>query len=125
MKLHKQRHLFLVPWRQYTLVGVWHKVYEGAPDACTVSEQELAGFIAEINDAYPLLAINADDISIVNSGLVLFGENKPGAVHLSYGKRSRIIDHAEEHGIHGLITLLGVRYTTARREAVSAVDIAA
>jgi glycerol-3-phosphate dehydrogenase len=61
---------------------------------------------------------------MVNSGLVLFGENKPGAVHLSYGKRSRIIDHAQEHGIKGLITLLGVRYTTARREARKAIELA-
>ena len=120
----KQRHLFLVPWRNYTLIGVWHMVYAGLPDACTVNDEDLEQFIDEINDAYPPLAIKRQDISMVNSGLVLFGDNKPGAVHLSYGKRSRIIDHAQEHGIKGLITLLGVRYTTARREARKAVDLA-
>ena len=26
------RHLFLVPWRNYTLLGVWHEVHRGSPD---------------------------------------------------------------------------------------------
>ena len=26
------RHLFLLPWRDYTLTGVWHKAYSGTPD---------------------------------------------------------------------------------------------
>jgi glycerol-3-phosphate dehydrogenase len=120
----KQRHLFIVPWREYTLIGVWHMVYAGAPDACSVSEDDLRQFIDEINDAYPPLALKREDVLMWNSGLVLFGENKPGAMHLSYGKRSRIIDHAQAHGIDGLITLIGVRYTTARREAQRAVDLA-
>jgi glycerol-3-phosphate dehydrogenase len=117
------RHLFLVPWRNYTLVGVWHKVYKGHPEACTVSEQEIQEFIDEINYAYPALTLNRDDVLLQDSGLVLFGDNEPGAVHLSYGKRSRLVDHFRDHGIQGLITLIGVRYTTARGEASKAVDL--
>jgi len=120
----KQRHLFIVPWRDYTLIGVWHMVYAGAPDACVVSEDDLEEFVEEINAAYPPLKLKRDDVLMWQSGLVLFGDNKPGAVHLSYGKRSRIVDHARDHGINNLITMIGVRYTTARREAQKAVDLA-
>jgi len=35
------------------------------------------------------------------------------------------VDHFRDHGIQGLITLAGVRYTTARREAGRAVDLVA
>ena len=119
----QQRHLFIVPWRRYTLIGVWHMVSNEAPDACVVTEKDLRGFIDEVNHAYPAIAVKRDEVLMWNSGLVLFGENKPGAVHLSYGKRSRIVDHARDHGIKGLITLIGVRYTTARREARRAVDL--
>jgi len=56
--------------------------------------------------------------------LTLFGENKPGAENLSYGKRSRIIDHAKVHGLEGLITLIGVRFTTAGGVGKKAVDLA-
>ena len=69
------RHLFLVPWRQYTLVGVWHKVYSGHPDGYSVSDQELEGFIQEVNNAYPAVKITRDDVSHVNAGLIpIWGE---------------------------------------------------
>jgi len=117
------RHLFIVPWRDYSLVGVWHVVHQGLPDEFTVVEEELQSFLEEVNDAYPPLALTLDDVSMSNAGLVLFGENKPGAEHLSYGKRSRIIDHSLEHHLEGLVTLIGVRYTTARGEASKAIDL--
>ena len=117
------RHLFVVPWRNYTLVGVWHVVYEGGPDDVTVTEQDLQSFIDEINRAYPALELSLADVSMCNAGLVPFGENEPGAVHLSYGKRSRLIDHEKEHGLQGLVTLIGIRYTMARGDAAKVMDL--
>jgi len=120
----KARHLFLVPWRDQTLVGVWHRVHEGDPDRLEVDEAELQSFVDEINWAYPPVDLTTSDVSFVNAGLVLFGENEPGAEDLSYGKRSRIVDHAKVHGIEGLITVIGVRATTARGVAERAVRLA-
>jgi glycerol-3-phosphate dehydrogenase len=119
----KHRHLFIVPWRDYTLIGVWHVVHNGSPDDITVSQQELRTFLDEINEAYPLLGLTLEDISLWNAGLVLFGSNEPGATNLSYGKRSRLVDHSREHKVDGLITLIGVRATTARGVAKKAVDM--
>jgi glycerol-3-phosphate dehydrogenase len=117
------RHLFLIPWRRkYTLVGVWHKVFTGDPDHCGVSEIELENFINEINDSYSGLDLKQHDVAIYNSGLIPFGENDPNAKDLKFGHRSRLVDHASEHGIEGLITLIGVRFTTGPYEAVEAVD---
>jgi glycerol-3-phosphate dehydrogenase len=117
------RHLFLIPWRRkYTLVGVWHKVFTGDPDHCSVSEIELQNFINEINSNYSGLDLKPDDVAIYNSGLIPFGENDPNAKDLKFGHRSRLVDHASEHGIEGLVTLIGVRFTTGPREAVEAVD---
>ncbi|HVE78264.1 MAG TPA: glycerol-3-phosphate dehydrogenase/oxidase [Gemmatimonadaceae bacterium] len=120
----KGRHLFLVPWRGHTLVGVWHVVFPGAPEEATVGEGDLRQFLDEINGAYPPLRLALDDISFTSAGLVLFGENRPGAVDLSYGKRSRIVDHAVAHGLEGLITVIGVRWTTARGVGDAAVTLA-
>jgi len=119
----KRRHLFIVPWRDYTLIGVWHIVHQGLPGEFTLTEEELQSFIDEINEAYPAFQLTRDDVSMWNAGLVLFGENKPGATDLSYGKRSRVVDHARSHGIEGLVTLIGVRYTTARGDALRVVDL--
>ncbi|HFD80523.1 MAG TPA: glycerol-3-phosphate dehydrogenase/oxidase [Gammaproteobacteria bacterium] len=118
------RHLFLVPWRDYTLVGVWHVVYERHPDEVTVTAEDLESFIDEINWAYPSLNLGLQDVRMWNAGLVPFGVNEPGATNLSYGKRSNLIDHRKSQGVDGLVTLIGIRYTTARADSARAIDIA-
>ena len=119
----KARHLFAVPWRDYTLVGVWHIVHKGAPEDFTVTESEIQGFIDEVNGAYPDFGLTMEDVTMWNAGLVLFGENTPGAKNLKYGHRSRLIDHARDHNVENLISLIGVRYTMARREAQRVIDM--
>jgi glycerol-3-phosphate dehydrogenase len=117
------RHLFLVPWRGVTLVGVWHKVYRGHPDQYEITEAELEAWIAEINLGYGGLGLTLDDVTLASAGLVPFGENDPDARHLKYAHRSRVVDHARERGLEGLLTLVGVRYTTGPTEAVEVVDL--
>lgn len=119
------RHLFLVPWRERTLLGVWHKVVPDDPDALAVYEDEVAAFLEEANTGCPALRLTPDDVSCFNAGLVLFGENRPGSPHLRYGHRSRLVDHAVTDGVDGLITSIGVRWTTARGVAEAAVTLAA
>jgi len=117
------RHLFLSPWRNYTLVGVWHVVTNKHPEKVTVSADDLKGFIEEINWAYPELKLKLSDVLMWNAGLVPFGENEPGAENLSYGKRSHIIDHQKTDNLQGLVTLIGVRYTMGRGDSAKAIDL--
>ncbi|HEX2100715.1 MAG TPA: FAD-dependent oxidoreductase, partial [Candidatus Synoicihabitans sp.] len=117
------RHLFLAPWREHTLIGVWHTVYPHDPDAVRVAEAELEHFLTDVNAAYPALALRPDDVSLWHAGLVPFGINRPGDADLRYGHRSRLIDHATIDGIHNLVTLIGVRFTTGRLEAQRAVEL--
>jgi glycerol-3-phosphate dehydrogenase len=118
------RRLFAVPWRDCTLIGVWHKVFKGVPEEITVTDAELNGFILEVNEAYPGFKVTVDDIRMINTGLTLFGsEDHQGSNNLSFGKRSRLIDHRKDHGIDGLTTLIGVRATTARGRAEKSIDI--
>ncbi|MGE5753912.1 MAG: FAD-dependent oxidoreductase [Deltaproteobacteria bacterium] len=118
------RHLFMAPWREYTLIGVWHGVFKGPPEGAKVTEQELQAFLDETNAAYPGLSLSLEDVTMVNSGLILFAENEPEAAGISFGKRSLLFDHGKIHGIEGVITLIGVRATTARGMAEKAVDLA-
>jgi glycerol-3-phosphate dehydrogenase len=57
-----------------------------------------------------------------NCGLVPFGDGRSAAGELSFGKESRYVDHREQ-GIAGLVTLIGIRYTTARGDAAKALDL--
>lgn len=117
------RHLFLLPWRDRTLVGVWHGVYEDSPDEVEVTEQEMNAFVDEANEAYPALDLGVDDVTMVNTGLILFGDEDQDEEAHSFGKRSILLDHEERHDLAGLLTLVGVRATMARGMGERAVDL--
>jgi glycerol-3-phosphate dehydrogenase len=119
------RHVFLVPWRDHTLVGVWHKVHTDGPDSVEVAGSELRSFLDDVNTGYPFFGLRPEDITMVYAGLTLFGENRPGARDLSFGKRSLLLDHARADGVEGLVTLIGVRATTARGMSEKAIGLVA
>ena len=109
------RHLFLCPWRgMYTLIGVNSRVYEGSAYDLVVTEPEIEQFVSEIREAWPALNLRREDVSVVNAGLLPFGENAPGAKDLSFGHRSQVIDHAAAGGPQGLYTGMAVRWTMGR-----------
>ncbi len=118
------RHLFLVPWRDKTLVGVWHRHYESGPEGIAVSDEELQEFVDEINAAYEGLDISTADIRRVNTGLVLFGskDDQNASGEHSFAKRSLVIDHSK-NGVDGLVTVVGVRATVASSVAEETVDL--
>jgi len=117
------RHLFLVPWRNSTLVGVWHSIVPRDPDAVGLPRDELRTFIDEFNSCYPNLQLKESDVRRADFGLVPFGEAKNQHGGLSFGKQSRLIDH-RSLGQSGLLSVISVRYTVARRDAVEALDMA-
>lgn len=118
------RHLFMAPWRNHTLIGVNSKVYDGDPYKLDVSEAEIQGFVDEIREAAPGLGVTRNDVAVVNAGLLPFGENQPGQKDLSFGKRSVLIDHATREGLSGLITGMTVRWTMGRLLGEKAIDLA-
>lgn len=116
------RHLFAVPWRDKTLIGVWHTLFPENPDGARVQPEELDTWIAELNSMYPALQLSASEVSFASCGLVPFGETAT-ATELSFGKESRVVDHRSAHGVGGLVSLVGIRFTTARADAARALDM--
>jgi glycerol-3-phosphate dehydrogenase len=116
------RHLFAVPWRDKTLVGVWHTLFPEFPDGAHVRPDEIEAWIAELNSVYPALQLSPSEVTFANCGLVPFGETATAA-ELSFGKESRLVDHRAAHGVAGLVSLVGIRFTTARADAARALDM--
>jgi glycerol-3-phosphate dehydrogenase len=116
------RHLFAAPWRDKTLLGVWHKLFPDVPDEARVLPAEIEEWMAEINTVYPTLQLSPAEVSFAHCGLVPFGETAT-ATELSFGKESRLVDHRETHNVHGLVSLVGIRFTMARVDAARAVDM--
>jgi glycerol-3-phosphate dehydrogenase len=113
------RYLFLVPWRDVTLVGTSHDVHEGGPDALAVTRWDLEAFLADVREAFPHASLAAADVRLVHRGLLPMVSGRDHDVRLL--RESAVIDHARD-GIQGLVSMFGVRYTTARHTAARAVD---
>jgi len=113
------RHLFLVPWRRHALIGTWEAGVTCQPDARITSAQ-VAAFLAEINQAFPALDLAPGEIRMVHRGVVPAEVAADGRVSLR--GRHEIRDHAQD-GADGLVTVIGVKYTTARAVAQEAIDV--
>lgn len=116
------RHLFAAPWRDKTLIGVWHKLFPDFPDRACVQPEEIAEWMAEINSVYPTLQLRPEEVSFAHCGLVPFGATAT-ATELSFGKESRLVDHRHTHNVQGLVSLVGIRFTMARVDAARALDL--
>jgi glycerol-3-phosphate dehydrogenase len=116
------RMLTLVPWRGRALVGTSQSSAFHEPDDTRAVRGEVEAFIAAANDAFPALHLTMDDVTLVHRGIVPAAEGRGGQPDLL--PSPRILDHARE-GAPGAMTVIGVKYTTARGVAARAVTQAA
>jgi glycerol-3-phosphate dehydrogenase len=110
----------VLPWKGRTLVGTSESRELREPDDQGARRDELDRFLEEIQGTFPALGLEPDEVTLVHRGIV------PAALangHLSLLGRSRIIDHAREGGPADLVSIVGVKYTTARAVAEKAVDL--
>ena len=112
------RLLFIAPWRGHAIVGTSHDPFYGPAGTLTVGRADVAKFLDEVHEAFPGAGLQPADVSLVHRGL-LPATNGRGANTLL--KTSQIRDHRPD-GVPGLVSVLGVRYTTARDTAQRAVD---
>ena len=113
------RALVLLPWNGRTLVGTSESPDEHRPDDQAVSRREVDAFLAEVNETFPMLALKPEEITLVHRGIVPAARSNG---HLSLLSHPRIIDHAAQ-GAARLISVIGVKYTTARAVAERVVDL--
>jgi glycerol-3-phosphate dehydrogenase len=117
------RHLFMVPWRGRTLVGVNSLIWRDEPDRLRVTEAEVADFVAEIAEADPKLGLTMDDVALVMAGLLPVEKGDETSGDVSFGKRPLVVDKARTDGVQGLVSAISNRYTVARGVAERAVDL--
>ena len=113
------RYLFMIPWRNVSIVGTSHDAHAHTADELTVSRWDLETFMQDAREAFPHADLTTADVRLVHRGLLptIDGEGS----HVRLMKESRVVDHSK-HGLPGLVSMFGVRYTTARHTAQDAVD---
>ena len=106
------RYLFLVPWRGRTLAGT---SYEPAGAA---HKNAVRSFLEELQAVFPWADLQARNVALVHEGLV------PGRGGSGGLARSPILrDHESADGLAGLVSIQGVKYTTARGVAERGVSL--
>jgi glycerol-3-phosphate dehydrogenase len=107
------RAFFFVPWRGCWMIGTDEATWRGKPESLQVSEEEIEGFLAKINRVYSGRPISRQEVCHVHKGFAP-GREKPDGTF-------RMLDHAED-GIDNFVSILPVKYTTARDIGQKTVD---
>ena len=113
------RFLFVTPWHGVSIVGTSHDPFDGRADSLRVRETDVSAFLREVNQAFPAAGLELDDVRLVHRGLLPAADSS-GRLLLT---QSVVRDHRAD-GVPGLMSVLGVRYTTARGTAERATDAA-
>jgi glycerol-3-phosphate dehydrogenase len=113
------RLLFALPWQGQLAIGTWHGSTPCGADAGMVTAEEFDALLAEVNQAFPSLQLTEDDVTLVQRGVV----PASGIGHgVTLADRPLLREHRHD-GADGAITVMGVKYTTARALAEQAVTL--
>ncbi len=117
------RHIFVIPWRGHSLIGTTNVPFDGHVNRVTVSEADVAGLLADVNHALPHAALARSDVRYAFAGLYPLTDDviRPD-VYQGTGTY-QIVDHFAKGQSEGIISVLGAKYTTARRLAQLSVDL--
>ncbi|HPS56540.1 MAG TPA: glycerol-3-phosphate dehydrogenase/oxidase [Spirochaetota bacterium] len=110
------RHIFIIPWRNHSLIGTTDKEYIGSPDDWKITKQSIEELIHEVNQSFgPGLNVKYEDVLFSYGGLRPLVEDQTEDVYES-SRKYEIFDHSAD-GLRGLITVEGGKYTTSRNLA--------
>ena len=112
------RHVMVMPWRNYSLIGTTDKEYTGNPDSYRVSKESIQSLIDDVNENYGCRKLQYEDVVFAYGGLrPLVDDQTEGSYDSS--RKYEIFDNKKD-GLNGLITIEGGKYTTSRRLAFQA-----
>lgn len=104
---------FLCPFRDRIIAGTAHVPWEGEPSQPRPTHEQVGHMLDDLNDAVPGLDAGDEDVLRVYSGLLPVRR----AQTTTLATRAAIYDHGKLGGPRGLVSVSGVKFTTARRVA--------
>ena len=116
--------LFIVPWRNKSIIGTYHILWRDAPHTFKLNDAMILEFLGQINSAHPTLKLSLEDVRHVTWGFLPVNKADVNKQPVRLTRDGVVLDHRKRDGVSGLISILGVNYTTARLLAEQAVDLA-
>jgi glycerol-3-phosphate dehydrogenase len=115
------KHLFIMPWRNHTIIGTTDKEYFGSPDDYKVSKESVQEVIETLNRYYGDGDLKYSDVIFAYGGLrPLVEDNTNNSYETS--RKYEVYDNLKD-GIEGLITVEGGKYTTSRNLAFNVMEL--
>ncbi len=111
-----KRLFFFAPWQDKTIIGTTYKYTANGDGGRTVTEEDIDELLGEVNSIYPPARLTRHDVVFSHAGLV--PAHRPQTQDRDKAapqvvKHSQVIDHEWQDGLRGLMTIEGVKYTTA------------
>jgi len=117
------RHVFIIPWRNHSLIGTTYGPYQGDLDAVSATEDDVQQMMDDINSALGAEVLQRRDVVHAFAGLYPLTD-KVINPNVYQGTGSyQVIDHAVTDGLPGLVSVFGAKYTTARLLAEKTLDM--
>jgi len=113
---------FILPWNGYSLIGTRHLRCDPATRASGVMREEVLAFVSDLNTVLGVHRLAAADVRGVFAGLLPEEEDNCGT-EVALERDPQVIDH-EPAGLTGLVSIVGVKWTTAPAIAARAVRTA-
>ncbi len=109
------RHIFLIPWGNFTLIGTTDTDYQGDFDNPVATSDDIDYLLEAVRHAFPGAQVGADDVVSTFAGLrpLVSAPGNPSAL----SRRHVIVESPS-----GLITVAGGKLTTHRLMAEQATD---
>jgi glycerol-3-phosphate dehydrogenase len=118
------RFFFVTPWRDKSLIGTFQAPCAENPEDIKVSEGDLHRYLQEINAAFPEAGIKRRDVHFIYRGLLPITNERADNGDINLMKHFAISDHTKADDVEGLVSVRGVKYSTARDVAEKVVDLA-
>ncbi len=115
------RMLFVTPWRDRSIIGTMYAPVDSDRDP-HLSDEEVRRLIGGFNAAHPGEQLALEDVTLHHVGLlhVRNRDTLRGVDELE--ERPGIIDHSREDSVGGIVSVIGVKYTTGRLVAERVLD---
>ncbi len=113
---------FILPWNGYSLIGTRHLRCDPGTRATDVMREEVLAFVGDLNRVLGTHRLAGSDVRGVFTGL-LPEEDDHTSPEVALERGPQVIDHAPA-GLTGLVSVVGVKWTTAPAVAARAVGIA-
>ncbi len=115
-------HLFVIPWRNKTIIGTTDTVFDDSPEKFSVKESEIKTLLEEVNTSFGFSQLTLSDVDYYYGGLRPLVEDIDSKKDTYSASRKSEIMHYTKEGYFGFFSALGGKYTTSRGVAEKLID---